>query len=79
MEFTTYAERIGERKGLKKGRLKGKQESLLQVLQARFKKVPERITVPVYALADADVLAEAVDYALRCDSLKDFEAMLSAK
>ena len=83
MEFTTYAERVGEKrglsKGIKKGKLQGKQESLLQILQVRFKKVPERIAVKVSALTDVAVLTEMLDAALRCDSLKEFEALLPTR
>lgn len=83
MEFTTYAERIGEKrglsKGIKKGKLKGKQESLLQILQVRFKEVPEQLAVKVAALTDATVLTEMLEAALRCESLKEFESHLPVK
>ncbi len=83
MEFTTYAERVGERKGItkgiKKGKLKGKQESLLQLLQIRFKKVPQSVTLKVSKLTDAALLTELFEAACRSDSLKEFKALLPTK
>lgn len=79
MEFTTYAERIGERRGIKKGRLKGKAESMLQLLEMRFKKVPKRVAVKVSGLTDYALLTELFDAAILCESLNEFEAQLPAK
>ena len=79
MEFTTYAERVGERRGVKKGKLKGKAESVLRLLEMRFSKVPKRIADNVSALSDPAVLNELFDAAFRCDSLKEFETQLPTK
>jgi hypothetical protein len=79
MVFTTYAERVGERRGVKKGKLKGRQESVLQILQVRFKRVPQRISVKVSALTDSALLTELLAAAVNCDSLKEFEAHLPPK
>ena len=87
MIFTTYAERVGERKGVKKGKLIGKLEgelktqraSVLRLLEMRFSKVPKRVADKVSALTDSALLNELFDIAFRCDSLKEFEAQLSAK
>ncbi len=79
MEFTTYAERVGERKGLKKGKLKGKAASVLQLLEMRFNKVPKRLADRVSALTNPALLEELFEAAFRCNSLKEFEAQLPAK
>ncbi len=44
MEFTTCAERVGEKRGIKKGELKNQKANVLQLLQMRFKRAPQRIT-----------------------------------
>jgi hypothetical protein len=87
MEFTTYAERVGERRGIKKGLLKGEMKgqlktqraNVLRLLEVRFKKVPKRIVTAVTALTDFTLLSELFDAAARCGSLKEFEAQLPAK
>jgi hypothetical protein len=83
MEFTTYAERVGERKGIKKGKLLGKIETqkanVLRLLEVRFSKVPKRIVTKVSEVADPALLNELFGTAFRCDSLKEFEAQLPAK
>lgn len=87
MEFTTYAERIGERRGIKKGLLKGElkgelktqRANVLQLLEMRFSKVPKRVVVKVSELSDSALLKELFKAAFQCDSLKEFESLLSAK
>ncbi len=83
MVFTTYAERVGERKGIKKGELKGtlktQRANVLQLLEMRFGKVPNRLAVKVSDLTDSALLNELFEAAFRCDSLKEFEAQLPAK
>lgn len=79
MEFTTYAERVGEKRGIKKGELKNQKANVLQLLQMRFKRVPQRITDKVSALTDTALLKELFEAAFRCESLKEFEAQLPAK
>ncbi|MBS1810344.1 MAG: hypothetical protein JST84_19430 [Acidobacteria bacterium] len=79
MEFTTYAERVGEKKGIKKGKLKGKAESVLQLLEMRFKQVPEDITAKVSNLTNTRLLNRLFEAAFRCESLKEFEAQLPTK
>jgi hypothetical protein len=82
MEFTTYAERVGERKGIKKGKLLGKIETqkanVLRLLEVRFSKVPKRIVAKVSELTDFALLTELFDAAAQCSSLKEFEAQLPA-
>ena len=82
MIFTTYAERVGERRGLKKGKLKGElntqRANVLRLLEVRFSKVPKRIAVTVSELTDLVLLKKLFDAAARCDTLKEFEAQLSA-
>ena len=79
MEFTTYAERVGEKKGIKKGKLKGKAESVIQLLEMRFKQVPEDIVTKVSKLTNAALLNRLFEAAFQCDSLKEFEAQLPTK
>jgi hypothetical protein len=79
MEFTTYAERVGEKKGIKKGVLKGKTESVLRLLELRFKQVPEDVAVKVTNLTNVRLLNKLFDAAAQCASLKEFEAQLPTK
>jgi hypothetical protein len=83
MVFTTYAERVGEKRGIKKGELKGKlntqKANVLRLLEMRFKKVPQRITAKVSALMDAALLTDLFEAAYHCESLKEFEAQLPTK
>jgi hypothetical protein len=79
MEFTTYAERVGEKRGIKKGEIKKQKANVLRLLEMRFKRVPERIAVKVSKLTDAALLNELFDAAFRCASLKEFEARLPQK
>lgn len=76
MEFTTYAERIGERRGVKKGALKTQKANVLRLLQVRFRRVPKRIVTTVSRLKDFALLTELFDTAAQCGSLKEFEAQL---
>lgn len=79
MEFTTYAERVGEKRGIKKGELKNQKANVLQLLQMRFKRVPQRITDKVSGLKDAALLKGLFEVAFRCESLKEFESHLPVK
>lgn len=84
MEYTTYAERVGERRGIKKGKTKGKiegqveskQQSVLRLLEMRFGKVPKRLQSKVARLTDLAALDELFTAAFDCPSLKQFEARL---
>ena len=78
MEFTTYAERVGEKRGVKKGALKNQKTNVLRALELRFKKVPQRVSDKVSGLTNATLLNKLFDAAIRCDSLKEFEAQLPA-
>jgi hypothetical protein len=79
MVFTTYAERIGERRGIKKGALKNQKANVLRLLQVRFRRVPKRVVAKVSELTDFALLTELFDAAARCGSLKEFEAHLPPK
>jgi hypothetical protein len=79
MEFTTYAERVGEKKGIKKGALKNQKENVLRLLEMRFKQVPEDVAVKVSNLTNARLLNRLFEAAFRCESLKEFEAQLPTK
>jgi hypothetical protein len=79
MEFTTYAERVGERKGVKKGELKRQKANVLKLLEMRFKKVPPNVVDQVSALTNLALLNELFEAAFLCKSLKEFESMLPTK
>jgi hypothetical protein len=92
MEYTTYAEKMGERRGIRKGikrglekgkiegaiegQMKRAQRSVLRLLEIRFGKVPERMQIAVTEMTDLDLLDELFTVAAQCPSLKQFEARL---
>ena len=82
MVFYTYAERIGERRGINKGRKKGrleeKQAGLLRLLEIRFHQVPQVISDRVSASADPALLDAWFEVAARCKTLKEFEKQMLA-
>jgi hypothetical protein len=65
-----------ERLGMTKGIVQGKQELLLNQLQARFGKVPARLRRRLQAMQDPDVLTELGLRLLTVESLSDFEELL---
>lgn len=86
MEYTTYAERIGERRGMTKGRKQGKikgrleekQAGLLRLLQIRFDQVSQEISDSVSASVDPALLDKWFEIAARCKTLQEFEEQMSA-
>jgi hypothetical protein len=58
------------------GRVKGKQEMLLEQMQAKFRKVPARLRKRIQTIYDPNVLTDLGLRLLTTDTLSDFEALL---
>lgn len=88
MPYLTSIEKMGIAKGRREGRQEGRQEgiqvgtlqtyqrSLMEVLQARFKKVPQTLKGRIQAIEEPSLLAKLLTDAALTDSLQAFERLL---
>ena len=60
-------------KGIEKGELKATRSVLVNVLQARFKSVPESIKTRIESIADVVVLNSLVVEASQCQTIEEFQ------
>ena len=72
LEGRVEGEKIGEKKGEKRGRA----EDILQVLSARFGRVPAEIRKCVATIGDNDRLKKLIQAAARCEDIADFKKAL---
>jgi hypothetical protein len=61
----------GRHEGIEAGRLQGKRESVLQVLKARFERVPKQVFARVEAMDSAEELDACLERIVKADSLKE--------
>jgi hypothetical protein len=68
----------GMQKGLQQGLQQGLSKSLLDVLEFKFKVIPENLLKTINDITDTDTLSKLHHYAMECDSIIEFkEKMLS--
>ena len=68
----------GLQKGLQQGLQQGYRKSLLDVLEFKFKVIPEKLLKTINDITDTDTLSKLLHYAMECDSIIEFkEKMLS--
>jgi hypothetical protein len=72
MPYVTSFERIGIQKGL----LEDGREAVIEALDERFGDVPPPIAESVNQIADRTRLKFLLRYAIRCESLEEFETTL---
>ncbi|MDR1141810.1 MAG: Rpn family recombination-promoting nuclease/putative transposase [Planctomycetaceae bacterium] len=63
-------------KGEKKGRIEGKIQDILKILDKRFGKVPESISQSINSYTDSIALDSLFELALDCETLAEFEREL---
>lgn len=66
----------GIEKGIEKGELKATRSVLVNVLQARFKNVPDSIKTRIESIADVVVLNSLVVEASQCQTIEEFQKSL---
>ncbi|MBQ6614836.1 MAG: hypothetical protein IJH67_00585 [Thermoguttaceae bacterium] len=66
----------GVQEGIEKGELKATRSVLVNVLQARFKSVPESIKTRIESIADVVVLNSLVVEASQCQTIEEFQKSL---
>jgi flagellar biosynthesis/type III secretory pathway protein FliH len=69
----------GEAKGLAAGKAEGKAEAIVNVLEARFGSVPERLQKRLRALQEPKVIAKLLKLAATCEALSVVSRALPAK
>jgi hypothetical protein len=65
-----------EARGQARGATRAKQDSILRILNARFKTVPEDVSQRLLAITDLDRLDLLFDRALQCADLESFRSDL---
>lgn len=73
MEFMTYREERGHKKGKLEGKIEGEVKALLLVLTKRFGDLPQRLQEAVARTEDVTKLDELLGLAATCLSLDEFE------
>ncbi len=73
MEYVTHIERRGIQKGLEIGILQHSQEALVDVLDARFEKIPGTLIKTIQAIKDKSLLSRLHREAIFVESLQVFE------
>jgi hypothetical protein len=68
-----------ERRGIERGRQTGQQEAVIDILQTRFKRVPQTVVKTVQNLEDISFLSKILKEAVLVDSLKTFKQIVAAK
>jgi predicted transposase YdaD len=63
----------GLQKGLQQGIQQGYRKSLLDVLEFKFKTIPEKLLKTINDITDADTLSKLHHYAMECDSITEFK------
>ena len=66
----------GVQEGIEEGKLKATRSVLVNVLQARFKNVPESIKTRIESIADVVVLNSLVVEASQCQTIEEFQKSL---
>jgi hypothetical protein len=66
----------GVQEGIEEGKLKATRSVLVNVLQARFKVVPESIKTRIESIADVVVLNSLVVEASQCQTIEEFQKSL---
>jgi hypothetical protein len=67
----------GKTKGKKEGEIRGKAQSILKILDKRFKKIPRSISQSVNSYTDSIALDSLVELALDCKTLTEFKQALA--
>jgi hypothetical protein len=73
VEYVTHIERRGIQKGLEIGILQHSQEALVDVLDARFEKIPGTLIKTIQAIKDKSLLSRLLREAIFVESLQVFE------
>ena len=71
----TFSERKYD-EGVAVGEARGRAAALLGVLQNRFKRVPKRLETAIRQMTDTVALQSWLEFALSCQTLKEFEESL---
>ncbi|MFQ6056820.1 MAG: hypothetical protein ACE5J3_12660 [Methanosarcinales archaeon] len=72
MQSTEKPEKQWIEEALKKGMEKGKEESIISVLSARFKKVPKRIQKKIRSISEDSTLEELLIAVATINSITEF-------
>ncbi|MDR0611311.1 MAG: hypothetical protein LBG58_14475 [Planctomycetaceae bacterium] len=71
----------GKREGIKEGKKEGKKDgtiqSVLKILDKRFKKIPHSISQSVNSYTDPVALDSLLELAIDCETLAEFERELA--
>ncbi|MDR1053380.1 MAG: hypothetical protein LBL39_04315 [Planctomycetaceae bacterium] len=70
--FIQEALELGEIRGEKRGELRGSVDSILDILKAKFGRIPKRIANSLNKRKDVNVLRPLVVCAAMCSSLEEF-------
>ena len=76
MPYVTSAERYGFAKGQQEGQLQEARVAILEVLTARFTKVPDEIASALQRLEALDRLHGLLRQAVRCPTIAALQEML---
>jgi len=68
-----------ERRGIERGRQAGQQEAVIDILQTRFKRVPQTLVKTIQNVEDTSLLSKILKEAVLVDSLKTFKQIVAAK
>jgi hypothetical protein len=63
----------GLQRGLQQGLRQGYRKSLLDVLEFKFKVIPENLLKTINDITDTDTLSKLLHYAMECDSIIEFK------
>jgi hypothetical protein len=63
----------GLQRGLQQGLRQGYRKSLLDVLEFKFKVIPENLLKTINYITDTDTLSKLLHYAMECDSIIEFK------
>ncbi|MBF0202664.1 MAG: hypothetical protein HQK66_15455 [Desulfamplus sp.] len=67
----------GRNEGRNEGRLNGFKELLMGLLIAKFNLIPRHIAVQIKKIQEAEVLQSLIHVIIKCEDIKDFEAVLN--
>ncbi len=79
MQYVTSVERIGIKKGLQQGTLETSREAVIEILKARFKRVPRSIVTVVNGIEELPRLKKLLRKAATVESLDEFRDVLGLK
>jgi len=63
----------GLQQGIQQGIQQGYRKSLLDVLEFKFKTIPEKLLKTINDITDTDTLSKLHHYAMECDSITEFK------